>query len=162
MKINWKAVATIGLPTIIGVIALANSKPRSKRKLIPDLPSIGRQPSQFSIENTIDDKLFHYWNHLESDSKRKITNRIKEILNMEEYSEFYIGATEDKYGRLGTHEKGRFKKLFLLTEVPELSKMEYLETLYINKFSQKLENESMTSTGLQEGAEMYYLYIAVY
>ena len=112
-----------------------------------------------SASHTHDKYLFDFEIHGAPSSKRKITRSIKEL--MKEYKTRKIGRTGDRNGRLGNY-SGKYNALYLLTKSKNLDTIRNLETAYIEKFADQLDNDGASMFGASETADgWYYLYIAV-
>ena len=114
---------------------------------------------EFSEANTHDKYLFDFETYGAPSSKRKITRSIKEIMG--EYESRRVGRTGDRNGRLGNY-GGKYKALYLLTKSKNLAAIEDLETNYIKKFTDELNNDKPDILGASETIDgWYYLSIAV-
>jgi len=132
---------------------------RNKNKENEEDATPEQATDEFSEANTHDKYLFDFETYGAPSSKRKITRSIKEIMG--EYESRRVGRTGDRNGRLGNY-GGKYKALYLLTKSKNLAVIEDLETNYIKKFKDELDNDKPGILGASETIDgWYYLYIAV-
>ncbi len=131
-----------------------NKNKEKEKESTPD-----QATDEFSEANTHDKYLFDFGKYGAPSSKRKITRSVKEI--MKDYDTARIGRTGDRNGRLGNY-GGKYKALYLLTKSKSLEVIEDLETGYIEKFKDQLDNDKPDMFGAIETIDgWYYLYVAV-